>query len=178
MNRTFFYSDPHFGHQKVLDYEQRPFTSVDHMNKQLITNWNNVVSKGDTVYLLGDIAFHLKKEEVTNIIQQLQGKKILILGNHDRRKSVSWWLDVGFHTVSEYPILYDWKYLLSHEPVQLSPDMPYLNLHGHLHSEQHNSHQHICLSVEQTRYRPIRLEQVEKRIARNREKELVVPTIV
>lgn len=161
MKRIFLYSDPHFGHEKVIDFENRPFTSVADMTTQLIKNWNNTVSKGDTVYVLGDIAMYLTKEEVKEIINQLSGKKILILGNHDRKKSVSWWLDTGFHTVSEYPILYDWKYLLSHEPVQLESSN-WLNIHGHTHGANGPSDQHICVSVEQTNYRPINLDALKR----------------
>lgn len=160
MSRHFVYSDPHFGHENIIKYENRPFSSVEEMNLQLVKNWNKVVSKGDTVFVLGDIAFKLKKEEVANIIKQLNGKKILILGNHDRSKSVSWWLDVGFHTVSEYPICYKWRYWLSHEPLTLHPELPYINIHGHTHSLPSVSDLHINVCVEQTDYKPLLLDLV------------------
>lgn len=162
MNRTFFYSDPHFGHEKVIEMENRPFNSVHHMQEELVKRWNNTVSKGDTVYVLGDIALYMNKEQVEKVITRLKGKKILILGNHDRSKSVNWWLGVGFHTVVEHPILYKWKYLLSHEPLQLPNDHIIKNIHGHIHSEPPTSPDHFCVSVERIDYRPINLDKIKK----------------
>lgn len=55
------------------------------MNEELITRWNSVVSLTDTVYHLGDILFRTKgKESGTNILNRLNGRIFLILGNHDK----------------------------------------------------------------------------------------------
>ena len=53
--RTFFIADPHFGHKAVIEYENRPFASVEEMDEALIDNWNNTVTKHDIVWLLGDV---------------------------------------------------------------------------------------------------------------------------
>ena len=44
--------------------------------------WNSQVKKNDTVYILGDFSFH-PAEYNTELIGRLNGKKFLILGNHD-----------------------------------------------------------------------------------------------
>ena len=51
-------------------------------------NWNNVVTNGDTVYILGDIGKESNKdnEYLCEIISTLKGKKILIQGNHEKLK--------------------------------------------------------------------------------------------
>lgn len=54
------------------------------MNQILIQNYNAVVHKNDTVYILGDISHHLPMESANELIGKLNGKKILVKGNHDK----------------------------------------------------------------------------------------------
>ena len=79
----FFTSDPHLRHANIIKYCNRPFANVDEMDNTLITNWNNKVSPGDTVYVLGDFCFH---SEPGQFVSRLNGDIILIRGNHDHRK--------------------------------------------------------------------------------------------
>jgi len=52
------------------------------MNKTMVDNYNSVVKPEDTVYHLGDFAF-ANESRIKQIFYQLNGKKILIFGNHD-----------------------------------------------------------------------------------------------
>lgn len=81
----FITSDLHFGHHNILKYnaKTRPFSSIEEMDEALIQHWNSVVSPKDTVYNLGDITFYHNFEKVKNILNRLNGKHILIFGNHD-----------------------------------------------------------------------------------------------
>jgi len=54
------------------------------MHDVLITNWNATVSKADEVYILGDFMFRGKGREANEILRQLNGKKYLVKGNHER----------------------------------------------------------------------------------------------
>lgn len=76
-------SDLHFGHKNIIKYENRPFDSVENMDKSIIENWNKTVNDDDLVYILGDFSWY-KGEETNKILNQLKGKKILIIGNHDK----------------------------------------------------------------------------------------------
>jgi calcineurin-like phosphoesterase family protein len=80
---TYFTSDTHFGHQRIIELSNRPFNSVDEMNEAMIDNWNNVVSDDDVVYHLGDVALG-PWVEWDSILTRLNGYKVLIVGNHDR----------------------------------------------------------------------------------------------
>jgi len=131
---TYIWSDCHFWHKNIIDYEKRPFSSVEEMNETLINNWNSVVKKDDTIINLGDFAF-CGKEKAIDILNKTNGYKILIMGNHDKGRNHIWWMDVGFNEVYKYPIIYDKFYILSHEPMYMMKDMPYVNCHGHTHSE-------------------------------------------
>ena len=79
----FYTSDSHFSHRNVIKYCDRPFESIDEMNKTIIDKWNQVVSKKDTVFHLGDVAMG-KIAESLPLVGQLNGYKILVPGNHDR----------------------------------------------------------------------------------------------
>lgn len=84
MSKTFFTSDLHFGHANVIKFDNRPFSSVEEMDAELIRRWNNKVGKGDLVYVLGDFIWKSANEEAHELIKSLNGQKILIKGNHDR----------------------------------------------------------------------------------------------
>lgn len=57
MTNTWFIGDTHFYHKNIIDYENRPFKSVEDMNKGLIDTWNSRVKKLDRVFVLGDFCF-------------------------------------------------------------------------------------------------------------------------
>ena len=153
MSRVFLISDTHFYHKNVIIYENRPFSTVDDMNYYLIEKWNSVVNKKDKVFLLGDVGFG-NKEMLKEIVRQLKGNITLIAGNHDRPRTIKFWLDVGFKEVYRYPIIYNTHFLLSHEPLQNVPN-GYLCVHGHTHSKCLNSQYYYNVSCEVLNYTPI-----------------------
>lgn len=81
----YFTSDLHFGHANVIHYDERPFATVQEMDRELIRRWNQKVTDQDTVYILGDISWY-HADKTCEILRQLHGRKILVLGNHDRVK--------------------------------------------------------------------------------------------
>ena len=127
-NKIFVTSDHHFNHKNIIQYENRPFNNIDEMNKELIKKWNNVVSKNDIVYHLGDFCF---SNTPSDFLKQLRGKVILIMGNHDKKikKNVNFWYDQGFYKVYDKPIITDNYVILSHEPItQIT--FSTINIHG------------------------------------------------
>lgn len=160
---TYIWSDCHLGHTNILVYEKRPFADVNYMNDFILSNWKKTIKKHDVIFNLGDFIFHPKKEIVEQIVRSCPGYKILILGNHDRDKSVKWWLDVGFNEVYKYPIIFQEFWILSHEPQYVNPSMPYVNIHGHLHSQEYKDKQHVNVSVELTGFKPILFEDIKNK---------------
>ena len=78
---VYYISDIHFGHENIIRYFSRPFSSAEEMDAVIADNWNKRVVNDDVVYVLGDIAAdgtYLKKFE------KLKGIKHLIIGNHDQ----------------------------------------------------------------------------------------------
>ena len=81
---NFYIGDLHFGHKNVLEFDHRPYLDVEDMDRNLIKCWNDKVSDDDNVYILGDFAFCNKKPEEW-YLEQLKGKKHLVIGNHDNK---------------------------------------------------------------------------------------------
>lgn len=81
---TLFTSDTHFGHKNIIEYCNRPFSSVEHQDNVLVENWNAKVKPDDVVYHAGDFAFG-SGCFWKSIRARLNGKIHLILGNHDER---------------------------------------------------------------------------------------------
>lgn len=79
----FFTSDTHFGHKNIILYCNRPFSSVEEMDNQMITNWNSKVGVNDTVYHLGDFAFY-PQDKIHEILSRLNGFINFVPGNHDK----------------------------------------------------------------------------------------------
>jgi calcineurin-like phosphoesterase family protein len=161
--RVWLTSDTHFGHENIIKYCGRPFSTVEEMDKEIIRRWNNAVKKDDIVFHLGDFCLG-NKEIVSKMVQQLNGRISLILGNHDRYKS-NQYIEMGFAWASRFPIIYDGFYIMSHEPIFLEVNSPFCQIHGHLHQNDYVSpgNQHVNVCVEKTNYTPVLFENIKKR---------------
>jgi calcineurin-like phosphoesterase family protein len=89
-----FTADTHFGHSNIIKYSGRPFGSSDEMDEKLIENINRVVKPNDTLYHLGDWSFR----NAAGYRQRINCQEIiLVLGNHDKERSVYPRLFQGVH---------------------------------------------------------------------------------
>ena len=70
-----------FGKDATLTVRAIPFETIEEMNETIIKNWNAKVTGADTVFIVGDMFFRFK--DVESILRRLNGKKHLIIGNHD-----------------------------------------------------------------------------------------------
>jgi len=146
----FFIADTHFGHENIVRYCGRPFKDAAEMDATIVGNWNRVVSKEDTVYHLGDFAL-AHKERVAEYFNALNGRIVLVMGNHDRQRTVTFWKKLGFAEAHKEPLPYGWFYLLSHEPAVTG----LTNIHGHTHGNDHRGESSgICVSCEAIGYTP------------------------
>lgn len=81
MSDMHFTSDVHFGHNNIIKFCNRPFSSVEEMNEGLVVNWNASVKKNDVVWSLGDFSF-MSFEKTKEILKRLNGEIHMVLGNH------------------------------------------------------------------------------------------------
>ena len=79
-----FTSDWHISHSNIIRYCNRPFSSIEEMNKAILDNFFSMVRKGDTVYFLGDLSFNRNSiREVNKKIVDAGIRFVFIVGNHE-----------------------------------------------------------------------------------------------
>lgn len=137
-NNTWFIGCTHFGHESMYKFVKpngekvRPFANAEEGDAIMIERWNSRVSKGDKVYVLGDVAFTPKAIETMRI---LNGTKVLIKGNHDK-------LPLSVYQKYFKDVRSDTKIadiMLSHIPIHPQSlyrhrsGLWFVNVHAHLH---------------------------------------------
>ena len=161
---TWVWSDLHLGHANVIEYSDRPFPDVDAMNEALWRAWEETVGPEDTVVVAGDVAMgRCVSEDTWARIRQAPGRvKHLVVGNHDLHGRgvlrTEGFDHVWSCAVSAGPERLVW----THMPLQAVPE-GWVNVHGHTHEHTIDDGAHVNVSVEQTGYRPLRLDEVLKR---------------
>ena len=133
----YYTADLHLGHKNIIKLVGRPFLTVEEMDAALIENWNAVVGKDDTVYVLGDFSFR-SAGSVKPVLKALNGTKHLIVGNHDK----SWMKNVRaeeyFASVSALLEIDDGDthITLCHYPMLSWNKVAHgaIHIHGHIHN--------------------------------------------
>lgn len=83
-DKFFATSDTHFLHRNIIKLCNRPFSDINEMNEALIRNWNAVVPEDGHVFHLGDVCFKGNPTKLREILDRLNGKIYLIMGNHEK----------------------------------------------------------------------------------------------
>lgn len=138
--------------------------------QQIRKNWNERINPMDVVFHLGDVICG-REGELSGILENLNGTKILVRGNHDEGRSVSWFLDHGFSAVTD-GIVINGAYL-THEPAAALPLGCIMNIHGHLHDDGHRMADYkmqpfnVLMSLEILGYKPVELQDVISKFKNN-----------
>lgn len=160
---TFFAGDLHFNQSKITQ-SHKPryyFKNVEENNEAIAHIWNSLVSPNDEAWLLGDIFFN----KDFDIINRLNGKKYLVMGNHD---------DLGIKNYIPYFedifgakkfMIKGHKCILTHIPVQIRQFERYkLNIHGHNHRYLIDDPRYFNTNIDMTGLRPTPIEIIEQRL--------------
>lgn len=139
----FVTADLHLGHPNVIKYAKRPFDGVRNMHETIVKRWNSYVPKDQIVYVIGDFAHGPDSlSDAIEVGMRLNGRKILIAGNHDFEKKGKKYQpkDYGdvFDEVLVGPIEVKYngrRYVLFHYPMESWNGSPHgvCHLHGHCH---------------------------------------------
>lgn len=191
MPNTFFASDHHLGHTNILKFLQedgvtpvRDFSCVDEMNEVMIGRHNSVVKDKDTCWFLGDVVINRR---FLALIKRFNGRKRLILGNHDIFKNKDYY-NAGFEDLHAFR-KFD-GFACTHIPVHPESLGRWgMNVHGHTHTNRmmrtvtipgdyiadwNGTYQepdetvteidprYVCVCVEQINYIPISIEDLRK----------------
>lgn len=132
----FFTSDTHWHHSKIIEFCNRPWTTTEEMNEGLIERWNAKVGKNDIIFHLGDFAWG-GFEKWKSILERLNGRIVLIMGNHDDKNLSELTKPYFEHITHQMKIVVgDRPIYLNHYPF-LCFGGAYRNvwqLYGHVHS--------------------------------------------
>ena len=117
----------HLGHHNIAKH--RGWDNAEEQDEFLIQEWNKVVAKRDLTYIVGDIT--MEKSLDYYKLDQLAGRKIVVLGNHDRYQDVKKLLDYVDGVVGAV----DYKgFILTHVPIHPNEVQFYRgNIHAHIH---------------------------------------------
>jgi calcineurin-like phosphoesterase family protein len=164
---TFFISDTHFCHKNIIKYENRPFKTSEEMDRRMIENWNKVVGKDDLVIHGGDFSL-CSKQKATDILNSLNGHKILIKGSHDSTNKRM--LDIGFEKVVKHLYFPYSEIYIIHNPKDAEEEMvreSTIVLYGHKHSKLyiHNiqNEKFVNICVENLDYTPRTIQEILER---------------
>lgn len=180
MSNRFFFSDPHWGHDNIRFIPVRKdvcgnMTAVEH-DEFLIDNWNGVVTKRDTVYLLGDIGWDKKGYVMQAIIPRLTGNIVVVGGNHDTAEILQTAATSGKVNGVLTMAIEGYRCVITHIPIHPQEMYWDYNIHGHLHGNTVKKYAHtidmgkpgmgeddpryINVCCEHTAYTPIPVEDV------------------
>lgn len=150
-------TDTHLFHDRMVSFCGRP----DNFSDIIIKNLKYYISDQDVLIHLGDVIFH-KYSELGNIMSSIKGRKVLTIGNHDR-KSAIWYMNHGGFAFASKLFQHN-DILFSHKPIHPLPSGVRLNIHGHWHNTRHhpipefyNTTQYKLLAIEETNYMPVKL---------------------
>ena len=164
-------SDTHFGHKNIIEYTNRPFQTVEEMDKTLINNINDTVGEDDELYILGDFCMQGGYEKRSRYRNLIKCKNVhLILGNHDTRL-VDTFKPSPFQSEQDYIELKfkNTKFCLSHYPFLSwnGRELGAIMCHGHIHSNSRSNEinqwqqiRRFDVGVDANNYTPVSLDYI------------------
>lgn len=176
---TYFTADPHFFHEAIIKYCERPFKDAAEMNKALIDNWNAVVPEKGEIFILGDLFWkNSNRNEMAAIMKRLHGKKFLVRGNHDSMDE-SEYASLGFAGVFDYLelTLEKQKLALFHYPVLEWAGFYQgsWHLHGHVHGRgNHFSKRVMDVGVDANFFMPVHWKAIQGKLEGGFEKDRAI----
>ena len=164
----FLTADDHFSHDNIRKHCFRPWSTLEDHDNALVSNWNDTVNRRGTVIIIGDLAW----KRHAHWLGELNGKKILILGNHDKMGS-----DVLRQFSEVHERLFrsiDNRYCVFDHYAGLSWRSSFhgsIQFHGHSHGRIKDIPHilRIDMGVDAWGYRPVPWDIVIKRIAEKEE---------
>jgi len=159
MGQKIWFSSDHHWDDDRFDIMQRFFKTIDEQIDYMKKRWNEIVKPNDLVYYLGDV---FKYEFNPDLVNSLNGQKILIKGNHDKSKDEEYlncFLEVKNSILLKIKTKNKDLYLyLNHYPEKGKKE--YFNLVGHIHGLWRVQRNMLNVSVDAWHYCPIDINMV------------------
>lgn len=134
--KIFLISDNHFDALKYPEFRKifprQEFKSNKEMNDAMIHRWNRVVSDDDLVISVGDFCWI----DPRPWLNQLNGNKIMIRGNHDNQNNHDNWCKGYAEYAGDWYMMLEYKkmrFYVTHDPAYVPRDWKDWVIHGHHH---------------------------------------------
>jgi calcineurin-like phosphoesterase family protein len=165
MTKTWFTSDTHFGHARIIELARRPFVDVHAMNESMIRAWNERVAPDDTVWHLGDFGLG-SDETIEETFHRLHGVKHLVIGNHDAEREVT--LNLAWASVNLIATITvdGQKISMCHYPMKSWPmaRKGAIHLFGHMHGRLKGTNRSLDVGTDAWSFQPILLRDILRRL--------------
>jgi len=158
-----FTADWHFNHPTIIKYCDRPYKTERKMKEDIIAKFNEVVNEDDTTYVIGDVGMYGRDKlaMLKPILAKMNGRKHLILGNHDEGKPFTY-ERMGFTTVHT-ALQYNKDIFLRHDPAAANVAPNKIWFVGHVHNVFHITIDPIVcynVGVDVNGFYPVSFEQI------------------
>lgn len=169
MSVVYLISDTHFGHRNIPKYRPE-FSNVLEHDEFIFNRIMDTVTKRDTLWILGDIAFTM--EAFNKYIVPIADRVSVIrgcLGNHDNERveapSIQTYLNAGFdlHGITKYK--HAW---ISHAPIHPAELRGKVNIHGHVHGQSIMDPKYVNVSCEAVDYTPISYQSIMEKLSHDK----------
>ena len=160
--KRFFVSDTHFNDSRLNLYGRDiRFKNAKEVNDHIIKVWNESIGKNDLVYHLGDISMD---REGLDILNQLNGEKILIKGNYDISVEDG---GTAKYEINDKILLKYFSKVYDDLEIEIGGETVYLNhypinikeekftLCGHVHNIWHFSRNSINVGIDTNHFTPV-----------------------
>ena len=160
---VWFIGDIHGGHKNICNFRKQFASEEEHFN-YVKERYHSCVTKRDTVFFMGDIAFTM--DRLKDISSWTAHQNVVIAGNHDTDKIPMKELVLHFDKV--YGLLKYKCFWLSHCPLHPAELRGKFNIHGHTHyhnikgEDGQDDPRYFNTSLENIDFRPISLLQIRK----------------
>ena len=165
----YYTADPHFGHDRIIEFCGRPFGSSAEMDSAILANYQSAVSPVDNLWIVGDLAVcHSDNApRLVSMLASIARKKHLVAGNHDKH-----WI----RTLSAWESVHDFleirdegrRVVLCHYPLITFPGARPgdINLFAHVHQNWQVTRNSVNVGVDVWDFRPVTMKDISERAAR------------
>lgn len=166
--KYWFTSDLHLFHENVIKFDGRPFKNASIMGETIVNNFNALLKPDDVLFILGDVAMRCAVEDVVNVLNRINCKKVLVIGNHDRHfMSYKEFRDCFLYCVDYCTFTYQKTlFTLFHYPIG-EHDQAFrgaIHLYGHVHTNTgKTTGKALNVGVMHHDYKPIHIDEVIKK---------------
>ena len=128
---VWFSADLHADHDNIIEICNRPFKNVNEMVKTYIENHNQLIKPKDEFFFLGDLMIGKNFSLGQKILKNLNGKKHIILGNHDDFRAHTY-VSMGFES-AHTSYMFSSEIYLNHDPAAATINKKAIWICGHIH---------------------------------------------